>query len=512
MFRIIYTNKGFSKFNLSLLSVIFLSCGTAEKSQTIKSNQSVGPNSDVSQDSSGLPTDDKFGKAYQDLEQDFSDFVSGDLQIWGSQDESRYSQYKLSYDKLWQTLTIRGNRLDTVDWYLEKINKNKARYQEIERQTGVPWYWIGITHGLEAGFNFSSHLHNGDPLNARTFQVPAGRPKTGKPPFTWEFSAIDALKYEGFDKWNDWTKISILAYTFEKYNGFGYRNSSINIPSPYLWSFGNHYSKGKFVKDGIFDRNAVSGQAGAMVILKRGLEKGLFQISGKPIADDSILATDFPELKGLLKIGTQDLNSVKLLQLRLRSFGYKVEAISGEFDATLERFVQDFQEKFGLERDGAVGPLTWRALWSKPSEAESVVGVGHESGLYLTLVKDGQCIFKIQSKLVPVLAEFLKNGNLQAPVTFDQRNLEALKCPDIREQYTLSTGKMALLEGPTAPLSGTISNVTWHAVSEGVEKEFEIHSYAGSTKVSQSVIRLARELTQHFEKHAKANHVLTQNK
>jgi lysozyme family protein len=40
------------------------------------------------------------------------------------------------------------------------------------------------------------------------------------------------------------------------------------VLTPYLWSFTNHYTKGKFVADGKFDANAVSKQCGAAAILK----------------------------------------------------------------------------------------------------------------------------------------------------------------------------------------------------------------------------------------------------
>ena len=40
------------------------------------------------------------------------------------------------------------------------------------------------------------------------------------------------------------------------------------VLTPYLWSFSNHYKKGKFVKDGKFDPEFVSKQCGAAVILK----------------------------------------------------------------------------------------------------------------------------------------------------------------------------------------------------------------------------------------------------
>jgi lysozyme family protein len=62
-----------------------------------------------------------------------------------------------------------------------------------------------------------------------------------------------------------------MLFKMEQFNGFGYRVKGIN--SPYLWSFSNHYSKGKFTRDGFFDPNAVSKQIGAAVLLRRMSER-----------------------------------------------------------------------------------------------------------------------------------------------------------------------------------------------------------------------------------------------
>jgi len=136
----------------------------------------------------------------------------------------------------------------------------------------VPWYFVGIIHSLEGSFNFSAHLHNGDPLRGRTWQVPAGRPKEWNPPTDWASSAADAMVLKKYDNQPDWSVAQML-YRFEKYNGFGYR--SRGIETPYLWSFSNQYSKGKYVKDGVWDSNAVSRQCGAALLVKELVSRGV---------------------------------------------------------------------------------------------------------------------------------------------------------------------------------------------------------------------------------------------
>lgn len=141
----------------------------------------------------------------------------------------------------------------------------------------IPWYFIACTHYLECGLSFEKHLHNGDPLTNYTIHVPANRPKVGHPPpFSFEESAVDALKLKKFNEIANWNLPTILR-KLEAYNGFGYFKYH-QINSPYLWSYSNQYNKGKYVSDGKFDTEAVSKQMGAAVILKRLEERTLISI------------------------------------------------------------------------------------------------------------------------------------------------------------------------------------------------------------------------------------------
>ncbi len=173
---------------------------------------------------------------------------------------------KIGYQHLFDTCIIRESKYSVLDKCVQTIVAGKGQYEAVSAATGIPWYFIGIMHNMESGCNFNRHLHNGDPLIARTVQVPKGNPKKGNPPFTFFESATDALNVEGFAQWTDWS-IAGMLYSFEKYNGFGYRKKNIN--SPYLWGCSNQYSKGKYVKDGVFDPQAVSSQVGTAVVLRR---------------------------------------------------------------------------------------------------------------------------------------------------------------------------------------------------------------------------------------------------
>lgn len=176
------------------------------------------------------------------------------------------------YDRLFNSCLISPAKYPEVDGCVDRIVKNKSRYEAVSSRTKVPWYFIGILHNMECSCNFSTHLHNGDSLSARTKRVPKGYPKTGNPPFTWEASAEDALRLKKLDTWTDWS-VPAMLFKMELYNGFGYRPRGIH--SPYLWSYSNHYTKGKFTSDGIFDPQARSKQIGAAVILRRMGERQL---------------------------------------------------------------------------------------------------------------------------------------------------------------------------------------------------------------------------------------------
>lgn len=179
-----------------------------------------------------------------------------------------FETLKDEYVDLWDRCSITDRFASASTATARKIHANKGRYKEIESRTGVPWYWVGITHAMESGCRFSTHLHNGDPLSARTRLVPAGRPRAGKPPFTWEESAVDALVIKGLHQITEWSLPRML-YEWERYNGWGYRKYHPGTLSPYLWSGTPHYRSGKYVADGKWSSSAVSGQTGAAALLSR---------------------------------------------------------------------------------------------------------------------------------------------------------------------------------------------------------------------------------------------------
>ena len=186
------------------------------------------------------------------------------------------------YQDLFSGCVIRPNRVAAVEALVDQLQANRARYEAVGTALSIPWAFIAVIHNMESSQSFAGHLHNGDPLTARTVHVPAGRPTTGQPPFTWEQSAEDALTMHGLSGATDWTLAGTL-YQAERYNGFGYRLYHPHVLTPYLWSFSNQYTSGKYVADGTWSDTAVSNQCGAAVLLRRMSERGLTGFADQPL-------------------------------------------------------------------------------------------------------------------------------------------------------------------------------------------------------------------------------------
>lgn len=178
---------------------------------------------------------------------------------------------------------FRGATLDdsaesVLDASVTKLLEGRSRYEAVSRISGVPWYVIGVIHGLEGSYGWDRHLHNGDPLQARTVHVPRGRPVGGTPPFSWEESAVDAIRLNGMDRWSDWSIAGTLVM-WERYNGLGYRSRGLR--SPYIWACTDVYRGGRFIS-GVFYPQARAASCGAAAILRRLVDAGVIPVSARP--------------------------------------------------------------------------------------------------------------------------------------------------------------------------------------------------------------------------------------
>lgn len=158
----------------------------------------------------------------------------------------------------------------TLQKKVDRILEHKDRYLAVAHKfsnPGLKWWLIAVIHEMECSLDFTKYLGNGQSIHIKTTIVPKGRG-----PFeTWEEGAIDAIDLKHLNDVTDWSMGSVL-YILEGYNGYGYNylkepNKPIN--SPYLWSSTNHYTSGKYVKDGIYNANTVSTQIGVAPLLQK---------------------------------------------------------------------------------------------------------------------------------------------------------------------------------------------------------------------------------------------------
>lgn len=165
--------------------------------------------------------------------------------------------------KRWDNCHIPASKGPEFKAVADKINLYKNRYITVSKETGVPWWFIGVIHYRESSFDFTRSLAQGDPWDKKSTHVPKGR----GPFLSWEEAAVDALvdcpPYAAKNK--NWT-IGGALEMLEKYNGLGYYNKG--IPSPYIWAGTDQYIKGKYIADGKFSPNTVDKQLGCAGILK----------------------------------------------------------------------------------------------------------------------------------------------------------------------------------------------------------------------------------------------------
>jgi len=144
----------------------------------------------------------------------------------------------------------------------------KARYQSLEKLTNVPWFVIAVIHQRECpprpdgGPSWNHSIAQGDRWDKVSVHVPRGRG-----PFTsWEKAGVDALVNcaPHASWWKDWSAGGTMTL-LEKYNGLGY--ARMGRPSPYIWSGTDQYSRGKYIRDGVYSAVVVDSQLGCAGLL-----------------------------------------------------------------------------------------------------------------------------------------------------------------------------------------------------------------------------------------------------
>lgn len=279
-----------------------------------------------------------------------------------------FEELNAQYADLWQRMQVRPERVEAINEIAKRLIGSKPRYQKVSEATGVPWFVLAVLHARETDGDFAKHLHNGDPLTARTINVPAGRPASGTPPFTWEESAIDALTIEphALHLVKKWT-IERTCFEIEKYDGFGYRIHHPQTKSPYLWSFSNIYERGKYLADGRFDPSAIDDHSGIMPLLQQMMKTDASIQFGAP-------AEAVAQTASALASGSTG-DQVRELQTALGHLNFPVGNVDGIFGPRTSAAVLAFQSTRGLEATGAADSATQQALGLVPAPQERAAAI-----------------------------------------------------------------------------------------------------------------------------------------
>ena len=252
-----------------------------------------------------------------------------------------FPELEAEYNELWLSLDI--TRAPEVDAAAQRLLRFKPRYKSVSEKTGVPIVVLATIHNRESDANFSTNLGQGDPLTAPSVHVPRGRPPLlpGMSfPVTWEYAAEDALGLDRLDKVTDWT-IARALYEQEVYNGFGPRNHGIH--TGYLWAGTNHYVKGKFVADNVWNPDAVDRQLGTAGIMRRMLD-----------LDPSLLLPGAQSAPAPtpVALGGDDAQTRSLQEALNKSGADPQLAVDGSFGRLTRAALMAFQAAHALPPDG----------------------------------------------------------------------------------------------------------------------------------------------------------------
>lgn len=258
-----------------------------------------------------------------------------------------YEEHVANVADLRDTLT--SSQRDELASFKANYEANKGRYQTVASQAGVPVALVAAIHWRESSGDFSTYLHQGDPLGKKAVHVPKDIPL-----FTvWEEAAVHALTmsdkqkvHDDLGMTEDTRDAASMATYAEFYNGLGYHNGGHE--SPYVYSGTDEYSGGKYVRDGVFSASTKDKQLGVMAMV--GAVGGMNE-QIKPI-DWSVVLHG----KTTLKRGSEGA-LVEELQRRLAAKGFPA-GDDGDFGPTVENAVKKFQKSVHIEADGQVGSGT----------------------------------------------------------------------------------------------------------------------------------------------------------
>lgn len=263
---------------------------------------------------------------------------------------------KPEYDRLLASMTFDLDIRSELNAVAEKLTGPLCfpRYKSVQDEDGVPIVFIGPADQRESNANAHLALGQGDPWDQVSTHVPRGF----GPWSSWKAAALFYLHREHLDDTTqDWS-FPYLCWKFECWNGFGYRAHGIH--SPYLWAGTNHYTRGKYVADGVFDPHAEDRQLGTIPVALRMMQiMPELKLAGTvmPAGGGTIKPQPVPMGVGA-SVGVHD---VKWLQEALNKVFLPASeelVVDGSYGKHTRSAVWRYQAARGLTVDGLYGPET----------------------------------------------------------------------------------------------------------------------------------------------------------
>ena len=262
-----------------------------------------------------------------------------------------FKSLRSEYEVLLGTMQITRSGLVTQAAHRLLLNENMSRYRAVGAKLGIPPALIAALDLRESDANARAALGQGD----RWHLVSVHEPKGFGPFPSWEAAAEFYLRREQFDQTTAPWDMPYVCWKAEGWNGFGPRDHGIN--SGYLWASTNHYTRGKYVADGIWSPSTVDVQLGAIpvIVTLMQLEPTLV-IPGMPsVHVDADASKPMPVPEGL--------SSAAWVQKALNTLGQNPPLlVDGSYGRMTRAAVRTFQAAHNLEADGLAGPLTLAAM------------------------------------------------------------------------------------------------------------------------------------------------------
>lgn len=267
------------------------------------------------------------------------------------------------YLVLLTTMVVQNGAKAQIEEAARKLldSDHRPLYEREEAATGVPAILLAALDERESGGNLRCAIGQGDPFDRVSTHVPRG-----KGPFASKVEAdIFYIRYHGLDKTTQPWTWPYFCWKAEGWNGFGPRNHGIY--TGYLWAGTNHYRRGKYVRDGVWDAGFVDRQLGVVPLAKRIIELApALEFTPWPLLVGPAVAPAAPLTPPQGLASDVDVRWLQATLDRVFLPADRQLLVDGSFGRLTRSALKDFQSAHELAPDGLYGPQTAAAFAQLP--------------------------------------------------------------------------------------------------------------------------------------------------